>query len=243
MCAPTCCPNPGVVAGRSGAGGVVVLALVVVAGAVFAALFGWPTVLLCLVAAVVTTGAALWGIAVLAYRVNRALYGPDLGSTPNAPHEAVRVRATATDLPRDRPASPRTVTPRVLTAAEVEALTAHRSRNSRRPSLPPNRSRRVDTAPPGRPVGPPARLSRHPRVMPMVATWPLCLPSDGPWPWLALLGLAGAAWLLARLHHAPIGRRATRTRARHRVRRIEPASIAGRSSRAVAGSPRVGGAR
>ena len=98
MCAPTCCPTPAVVAGRSGASGAVVLALVVLAGAVLAALFGWPTVLVCLVAAVVTTGAALWGIAVLAYRVNRALYGPDLGSTPKAPHATVRVRATATDM-------------------------------------------------------------------------------------------------------------------------------------------------
>ncbi|MFN8079914.1 MAG: hypothetical protein U0Q19_10130 [Kineosporiaceae bacterium] len=105
MCAPTCCPSPAVVAGRSGAGGgVVVLALVVVAGAVFAALFGWPTVLLCLVAAVVTTGAALWGIAVLAYRVNRALYGPDLATvSPAQPEGPVRVRATATDLPDPSP--------------------------------------------------------------------------------------------------------------------------------------------
>lgn len=245
MCAPSCCPSPATVAGRSGAGGVVVLALVVVAGVVFAALFGWPTVLLCLVAAVVTTGAALWGIAVLAYRVNRALYGPDLATvSPAQPEGPVRVRATATDLPDpERGATPRTVTPRVLTAAEVEAMTAHRSRTSRRPTLPPSGTRRGDTAPPGRSGIPVRRAIRSPRVVPMVAAWPLCLPSDGPWPWLAMLGLAGAAWLLGRLDHALTDRRPTRTRARHGARRTELAAVAGRSPHAASGSPRVGDAR
>lgn len=41
----------------------------------------------------------------------------------------------------------------------------------------------------------------------VVAAWPFCLPEDGPWPWVAMLGLLVGSWLAARwCSRAPLRR-------------------------------------
>lgn len=233
MCAPPCCPPPRV-SGSAGPGvGLALLPVLILVVLAAAAWRGWPAVAVALTAALTVTAGSLWLIAILAHRVNLALYGPDAAPRRPIPPDSThaegswRIQATATDLPPTDTPPGRPTPVRVLTAAEVEALTTPPP--AARNALPRTGQRHPDAVLP-RSLG-----QRH--TLPMLAAWPLCLPGEGPWPWMALLGLAGAAWVLGRLHRAVTCRRSTPPTW------DQPVPGDARPARPVAELPRVGGAR